>query len=186
MDYVKHWLAKPHQMEPQILKWQEKYPDLVELDSVKQQVTTARAIVQAADTLLLQKELSRRQEELLLVETLLPDKEDLAILVNKVSRLGNLAGVNFALLEPQAPIQHQIYQERPYKVTLRGGFHQTARFLAELAGLDQIVRPSGVNITRDTREEAGPSETLTAEFTMTTYLMIPATEQSPAEGGQNK
>ena len=52
-----------------------------ELGSVEQQVTTARAIVQSADTLLLQNELSKRQQELVLVEALLPDNENLAILL---------------------------------------------------------------------------------------------------------
>ena len=36
MDYIKHWLAKPHQVEPQIRIWRERYPDLVEIDYVRQ------------------------------------------------------------------------------------------------------------------------------------------------------
>jgi len=35
---IKHWLAKPHQTEPQILAWKESHPDLVELDFVTQYV----------------------------------------------------------------------------------------------------------------------------------------------------
>lgn len=38
MDIMKHWLAKPHQTEPQILRWQENYPDLVDLDFIRQYV----------------------------------------------------------------------------------------------------------------------------------------------------
>ncbi|MFC1715886.1 M14 family zinc carboxypeptidase [Candidatus Poribacteria bacterium] len=38
MDIMKHWLAKPHQTEPQILRWREDHPDLVELDTVEQYV----------------------------------------------------------------------------------------------------------------------------------------------------
>ncbi len=38
MDIMKHWLAKPHQTEPQILQWQENYPDLVDLDFISQYV----------------------------------------------------------------------------------------------------------------------------------------------------
>lgn len=36
MSIMEYWLAKPHQMEPQILNWQELYPDLVELDVIRQ------------------------------------------------------------------------------------------------------------------------------------------------------
>ena len=38
MDIMKNWLAKPHQIEPQMLRWQADYPDLVELDIVEQYI----------------------------------------------------------------------------------------------------------------------------------------------------
>ncbi len=157
-----------------------------ELKKVEQSVAAADAVVQAADTLLLQQELTKRQGELAMVEKLLPSKENLPELLETVVRLGNQAGVDFALFEPQTPIQHEVYQEQPYKVTLRGGFHQTARFLAEVAGLAQIVKPMGMSMVRDTRESPGPKETLTAELTLTTYLMIPAQKQVSAQGSQEK
>lgn len=36
MNIMKHWLARPYQTEPQILRWQSEYPHLVELDTVTQ------------------------------------------------------------------------------------------------------------------------------------------------------
>jgi type IV pilus assembly protein PilO len=158
-----------------------------ELKKVEQSVNAARTVAQASDTLLLQQELAKRQRELAMVEELLPSKENLPELLERVARLGHQAGVYFALFEPQTPIQHEIYQERPYKLTLRGGFHQTARFLAEVAGMGQIVKPMGLSMVRDLRESAGPQESLTAELTLSTYLMIPAqTQASAAQGGQEK
>jgi hypothetical protein len=38
LDIMKHWLAKPHQTEPQILRWRNDHPGLVELDAIKQYV----------------------------------------------------------------------------------------------------------------------------------------------------
>jgi len=38
MNYKKCWLAKPEQMEPQILKWQKNYPELIKLDWITQYV----------------------------------------------------------------------------------------------------------------------------------------------------
>jgi len=157
-----------------------------ELKKVEQSVNAARIVVQASDTLLLQQELAKRQRELAMVEKLLPSKENIPELLEGITRLGRQAGVDFALFEPQAPIQHEIYQERPYKVILRGGFHQTARFLAEVAGMSQIVKPMGLSLVRDLRENAGPQETLTAELTLSTYLMIPAQTQGSAEQESQK
>ncbi len=38
MDYLKYWLARPFLVERQIKIWQDSYPDLIEIDSVKQYV----------------------------------------------------------------------------------------------------------------------------------------------------
>lgn len=38
MNYIKNWLAKPHQVKPQILKWQKDFPDLVKLNYITQYV----------------------------------------------------------------------------------------------------------------------------------------------------
>lgn len=38
MDYIKYWLARPFLVERQIKVWQNNYPDLLEIDFVKQYV----------------------------------------------------------------------------------------------------------------------------------------------------
>jgi len=150
----------------------------VEVKKLSMELRSARALVQAADTLLLIRELEKRQRQLELVKALLPEKENLAELLESITRIGERSGVKFALFEPKAPIQHELYQERPYAVTLRGGYHQTARFLTEVASLPQIVKPMGLSMVRDIREDSSPGETLTAEITLTTYLMVrPPQEQ---------
>ena len=150
-----------------------------ELSKVEQSLATARAVVQAVDTLLLSGELSKRESELALAEQLIPEKENLAELLETITTIGQQDGVDFTLVEPKAPVQHEIYQERPFAMTLRGGFHQTARFLADVAGLQQVVKPTKLSIARDTRQDATPAETVTAQLTLTTYLMIAAPPKKP-------
>jgi len=150
-----------------------------ELSRVEQSLATARAVALSVDTLLLSDELSRREGELALAEQLIPEKENLAKLLETITTIGGEDGVDFTLVEPKAPVQHEIYQERPFAVTLRGGFHQTARFLADVAGLPQVVKPVKLSIVRDTRQDATPAETVTAQLTLTTYLMIAAPPKKP-------
>jgi type IV pilus assembly protein PilO len=145
-----------------------------ELTRARSSLAAAQAVVQAADTLLLLSELEKRTAELALVEALLPVEENLPGLLKEISLLGDREGVEFALFQPAATVQHELYQERPYKVTLRGGYHQTAAFLSEVSGLPQIVKPAGMKMVRDTRADKTPGETVTAELTLTTYLLVPA------------
>ncbi len=156
-------------------------PKQEELDTLEQQVqrvetdlATARAIVQAADTAALRDELEKRSRELELAEALLPREENLPRLLQEVTLEADRQGLKFALFEPKPPVQHELYQERPYQVTLRGGYHQTAAFLSDVAGLRQIVKPTALRLTREDNPEDEAGETVSASMTLTTYLMVPA------------
>ncbi len=145
-----------------------------ELLNVESEVATARIIAQASDTTDLRLELVRRTEELELIKSLLPTSENLSELLEQVTHVADRSGVKPALFEPAAPIQHEMYQERPYRVTLRGGFHETAKFLSEVASLPRIIKPTGVSMVRKKRKGEGELEdkSLTAQMTLTTYLLV--------------
>lgn len=145
-----------------------------EVKKSESSLNTAQTVVQAADTLMLIQELEKREHDLAMLESLLPEKENLPQLLEGITMIGGQRGISFALFEPKTPIQHELYQERPYSVTLRGGYHQTAGFLSDVASLSQIVKPMGLSMVRDTREGGSPGETLTAKVTLSTYLMIQA------------
>ena len=148
-----------------------------ELKKVETEVAYARTIVEASDTAFLRQQLERRTEDLELIKSLLPTQENLSELLERVTHVADRTGVKAALFEPATPIQHEMYQERPYKVTLRGGFHETAVFLSEVASLPRIIKPSGLSLVRKTRRETGEEEILTAEMTLTTYLLVQGLEQ---------
>ncbi|MBW7996649.1 MAG: type 4a pilus biogenesis protein PilO [Candidatus Glassbacteria bacterium] len=155
-----------------------------ELATVTRSVETARALEAASDTAALRLELEKRRRELELAQQLLPDKENLPVLLRSVTRTGELFNLDFVLFEPQAPVQQELYQERPFKLTVRGGYHQTARFLSEVADMDLIVKPTSLSMVRDTRENVPGGGTLTAEIILTTYLLIPAPPQTGEQKGQ--
>jgi type IV pilus assembly protein PilO len=154
-----------------------------EYRTVASSVESARAMVAAGDTSALRKELEKRQGELELAQQLLPDRENLPALLRTITRTGELNNLDFILFEPQAPIQYELYQERPYKLQIRGGYHQTARFLSEVAGMEMIVKPTSLTLVRDMREDSPEGETLTADLTLTTYLLI-KTPSNPGDRQQ--
>jgi type IV pilus assembly protein PilO len=137
-------------------------------------VADARAVVAANDTAQLRTELEKRQQELDLAKQLLPDRENLPVLLRSITRTGEFNNLNFLLFEPQSVKQLPLYQERPYKIKVRGGYHETARFLSEVADMDMIVKPTSLSMLRDSRQDSPDGETVTADVTLTTYLLIPA------------
>ena len=139
----------------------------------------ARNIVEASDTAFLRLQLERRTEELEMIKSLLPTQENLSELLERMTHVADRTGVKAALFQPATPIQHEMYQERPYKVTLRGGFHETAVFLSEVASLPRIIKPSGLSLVRKSGRETGEEDILTAEMTLTTYLLVQGLDQKP-------
>ncbi len=150
-----------------------------EVTRVETDLATARAIVQAADTAALRAELENRIRELDLAESLLPREENLPRLLQEVTLEADRLDLDCSLFEPKPPVQHELYQERPYQMTLRGGYHQTAAFLSNVAGMRQIVKPAGLRLTREVGTESQPGETVSASVLLTTYLMIPAPPAQP-------
>jgi type IV pilus assembly protein PilO len=158
--------------------FQPKQDEIVQLEEqvtrAEAELATASAVVQAADTAALRAELEKRGRELELAEALLPREENLPRLLQEVTLEADRLDLKFALFEPKPPVQHELYQERPYQVTLRGGYHQTAMFLPNVAGMRQIIKPAGLRLTRDDRTESQAGETVNASLVLTTYLMVPA------------
>ena len=149
--------------------------------AMAQAVKSAQAVATAGDTAALRQELIKRETELQLAQQLLPSSENLPGLLRSITRNGELNNLDFALFEPQAPIQHEFYQERPFKVKIRGGFHETARFLSDVAGMEQIVKPTSLSLVRDMRPDSPEGETLTADVVLTTYLLIAAPPKTANE-----
>ena len=150
-----------------------------ELKKVEAEVAFARNIVEASDTAFLRQQLERRTEELELIKSLLPTQENLSELLERVTHLADRTGVKATLFQPATPIEHEMYQEHPYKITLRGGFHETAVFLSEVASLPRIIKPSGLSLVRKSGSETGEEDILTAEMTLTTYLLVQGLNQKP-------
>lgn len=160
------YVFQPRQEEIALLK--------ADVRRVEENLSTARAIAQAADTASLNAEILKRGRELELAEALLPREENLAQLLRRVAVEADRQGLGFPLFEPRPPVQHELFQERPYQVTLRGGYHRMAMFLTAVADLPQIIKPGAVRMSRDTRAGSEEGETVVADMALTTYLMIQA------------
>jgi type IV pilus assembly protein PilO len=135
----------------------------------------------------LEAEYNRLHDKWLAAQGLLPKEKEVADLLRKVTRVGNQAGIDFLLFEPQPPVQKEFITENPVKVKVRGEYHQLGIFLSKVANLDRIINVSAVHIepaeSKDRRadDRATRSYTIEADMIMTAYTLVEGGETTNAK-----
>ena len=131
--------------------------------------------------------------------TKLPDKREIPGLLNSIALAGRQVGIEFILFEPTKPpapppkpaeskpadktaeqkaaqakappVQEKFYEEIPVKVTVKGGYHNTALFFEQIAKLPRIVNIEDVSVG-EAKEVPGKGLTLTTSCTIKTYMFL--------------
>ena len=158
-----------------------------ELDDYVEKENTLRAeftdkLGKAANLNLLKKQ---RDEVALTVEGLekqLPNSTEMSGLLFSISQMGRSQNLQQELFKPEAPIFKQYYAIIPVTFRANGGYHDFARFAADVANLPRIVNLSNLTITP--KAEGG----LTLETTVRTYRYLDpaevAAQAKSAKGGK--
>lgn len=130
----------------------------------------------------LETEYNRLHQKWVAALKLLPEEDEIAGLLRKITRAGNQAGVSFVLFEPGAKVQKEFYAENPINIKIKGEYHQVGIFLSKVANLDRIVNVSNLQIasleSSNDRGKLAKSQTIEAEMTMTAYILIEGGEIS--------
>ncbi len=136
-------------------------------------------LAKAANLNLLKKQ---RDEVALTVEGLekqLPNSTEMSGLLFSISQMGRGQNLQQELFKPEAPIFKQYYAIIPVSFRANGGYHDFARFAADVANLPRIVNLSNMTITP--KAEGA----LTLETTVRTYRYLdPAEVAAQAKGGK--
>ena len=93
---------------------------------------------------------AQREQVALQVEALekqLPSSTEISSLLLSISRVGRDQKLQQELFRPDAPIFKQHYAIVPVTFRAHGGYHDFARFAAELANLPRIVNLSAMSIS---------------------------------------
>lgn len=155
-----------------------------ELEKAVEKESTLRGeftdkLAKAANLNLLKKQ---RDEVALTVEGLekqLPNSTEMSSLLFSISQMGRGQNLQQELFKPEAPIFKQYYAIIPVSFRANGGYHDFARFAADVANLPRIVNLSNMTITP--KAEGA----LTLETTVRTYRYLdPAEVVVQAKGGK--
>ena len=135
----------------------------------------------------LQQKLAVYEQHMKRLEELIPQKEEVAQLLNSMSERAQDATVDLALMKPELETPGQFYNQQAYQISVIGGYHDIGRYLSMIASLSRIVTPVELTLRplpTDTLRDGTPR--LEAAFRIITYVIPPAartSEPAPAPGG---
>lgn len=158
-------------------------PKRLELDQARQQETALRSEfetkqkkVAALDAYRAQ--LEEMQESFGAMLRQLPNKSEVANLLNDISQTRLAAGLEEELFQPSAEQNKEFYAELPISMQVVGSYHQMGGFASGIAQLPRIVTLSNITLS-----PLGDKTRLRMSVTAKTYRYLDA-EETPASGGK--
>lgn len=155
-----------------------------ELERLETQNRRSRALAARRDDLDARLELQERT--LRIFEELIPDSEEVPNLLDAISQEAQLTGVEFSRIRPQAAVAGEFYTKQTWELTVLGEYHDVGRYLARIASLPRIIKPTAVQLgsapqNRATRDMEAPLE---ASFRIETFVLgsTPGAQPPPAQG----
>jgi type IV pilus assembly protein PilO len=103
----------------------------------------------------------------------LPNTTEVPDLLVDITQAGLGRGLEFALFRPEKELPKDFYAEMPISVEVRGGYHELAQFISDVAALPRIVTFGDIVIA------AGKDNKLTMSAKAKTYRYM-------EEGGVKK
>jgi type IV pilus assembly protein PilO len=85
--------------------------------------------------------------------------------------------------KPQPVATRQMYAEWPIGLELDGTYHNLGSFLERVSKFPRIINITGIHIKG--KDDGGPTETISAECTATTFVLVEPkkpVESAPARG----
>jgi type IV pilus assembly protein PilO len=164
------------------LYWNFKYvPRSAELDGLQTRVDSLEAHNQRAKAELasgsvadLQREAEALEGDLVLMRQLVPEGNEVPLLLEQVSDAARRVGLDIGSVQPLGVDQGADFDAHRYQLSLQGSYHTVAEFLTNVGSLTRIVAPMNVTLTSASSAAARPGgvvPTVTATFELHTYVV---------------
>lgn len=138
-----------------------------DLQKIESEVKAARAAVDQLPEVRREYELTLRKWEK--AKDLLPSEKEIPDLIRTMTNAAAESGVRFVSFKPSPPVAEPMYQRIPVTVSVTGNYHQVGSFLAQVANLPRIIKPSDLTLAPNS-ETKDASRTVKADFTATAFV----------------
>lgn len=91
-------------------------------------------------------EKTRREQLAREQKKILPDESETPAFLSALQNVATISGVNLTSWTPQEEVPLEFYAKVPMKLTLKGKFHQVAKFFHGVGQLDRIINVEDIQI----------------------------------------
>lgn len=97
-------------------------------------------------------ELSQRQQHQRELVKILPTETEYPAFLSAVQNVANVAGVGLTAWSPMPEAPDQFYSRVPMRLSLRGRYHQIAKFFHGVGQLDRVINMENISLTEPKKE----------------------------------
>ncbi len=149
----------------------------------------ARAAVASGSLQRLRMEASQYGAELVVLRQVVPTTNEVPALLENVSTAARRVGLDLSSVEPMPVLMGEQFDTYRYKLSVTGGYHAIAAFLANVGSLNRIIAPVALLLKplapqekNEIRVQKKDESLLDTDFQIQTYIAHTADQASaPAE-----
>ena len=108
----------------------------------------------------------------------LPEEQDVADLLRRIQGMATQSNLTIRGFAPQAVSTKQLYAEWPIGLQLDGTYHNLGAFLERVSKFPRIINVTSIHIKA--KDKASANDTITADCTATTFVLIEPKKPAPA------
>lgn len=159
----------------------------VELEEMKTRVANveaanASARMRSTQSRQLEERLEQFERHIDRLEDLVPRGEEVSQILNQINQRAEEVGVEIAGFTPGQTTPGPHYNRRTFEMTVRGSYHNIARFLSEIGSLPRIITPTELSVAPSNARTRGTGQTLEASFVIETYVLPDARSAATPQG----
>jgi type IV pilus assembly protein PilO len=154
------------------------------LESLEASNSQARML--APQSRQLEERLTELERHIDRLEDLVPRNEEVSGLLDRINERAEQIGVELAQFTPGSTDRGNFYNQRTFEMVVHGGYHEIARFLAEIGSLSRIITPINLSVIPFTigGQRGGAGERrLEASFLIQTYVLPESAQGESGQGG---
>lgn len=102
----------------------------------------------------------------------LPNSREIPNLLETISRMGSINGLEVIYIKPQNDVDQGFYAEVPISIKVKGGYHEMGLFLDAVSKLPRIINVSDITMGNAQEDERSGSIVLDISALATTYRYI--------------
>ncbi|UCF87490.1 MAG: type 4a pilus biogenesis protein PilO [Nitrospiraceae bacterium] len=171
------------------LVYSPKTKEIKQLDAkiskLDNEIATAQVKVRRLDELKVEYEKLKLQ--LAALREIMPEEEEVSVLLKQISDLGLTSGLVIALWKPvsRIPDPEGVYVEIPVQVEVMGGYHDLGVFYSHISRMPRLVNIANIKLSLP-RQKTTEKQLINAVFTASTFSAVKESEQKEvAQTGKN-